>query len=149
MLHRNFKQVTILLQLREFLILRNYRGIRIFAYFRNTAPFGSTLKDVSELCLHLIMLVVAVLAYYQIRKLDINPHPISLLDDLLLFVCIPAFYMETCFTLVPTAINLSFVKFFNVLFMVRLSYLMFLQNICSSSIRVACIVSIYNFRCCK
>ncbi|XP_077292403.1 proton channel OtopLc-like isoform X2 [Arctopsyche grandis] len=85
---------------------------------KNTAPFGSMLKDVSELCLHLIMLVAAVFAYYQIRRLDVNPHPISLLDDLLLFVCIPAFYMEACFTLVPTAIHLSFVKFFNVLLMV-------------------------------
>lgn len=46
-----------------------------------------------------------VLAYLQTIKLDINHHPMSKLDDILLFIAIPAFFMETTFTMVPAIMN--------------------------------------------
>ena len=30
-----------------------------------------------------------------------NPHPISMLDDLLLFICIPSFFLYTIFKMGP------------------------------------------------
>lgn len=47
------------------------------------------------------MIGATVLAYLQTTKLDINHHPMSKLDDILLFIAIPAFIMDTTFTLVP------------------------------------------------
>ena len=32
-----------------------------------------------------------------------NPHPISMLDDLLLFICIPSFFLYTFFKIAPEA----------------------------------------------
>ena len=32
-------------------------------------------------------------SYYSIAKLDINPNPISFLDDLLLLICIPSYFL--------------------------------------------------------
>ena len=32
---------------------------------------------------------------FQIAGLEVNPHPISMLDDLLLFLCIPSFFLYT------------------------------------------------------
>jgi hypothetical protein len=37
--------------------------------------------------------VVTCWVYYQITLLDVNPHPISFLDDLLLFICLPSFFL--------------------------------------------------------
>lgn len=55
----------------------------------------------TEIILLLLMTVTGIFAYHQITKLDINLNPISLLDDLLLFICIPAFFLSAIFTLVP------------------------------------------------
>lgn len=100
---------------KKFIIINSF-------WYSDGVNFGVILKDVSELCLHLIMLIAAVVGYYQIRQLDVNHHPISLLDDLLLFICIPAFYMEATFTILPTAKYLSFIKFFNVVIMVIFNF---------------------------
>ena len=47
----------------------------------------------------------SVLTYYifQIAHLEVNPHPISMLDDLLLFICIPSFFLYTFFKIAPEA----------------------------------------------
>jgi hypothetical protein len=55
---------------------------------------------VFELTVLVIMIITTILAYYQTSKLDINPHPISRLDDMLLFIAIPAFFSETIFSMV-------------------------------------------------
>ncbi len=39
--------------------------------------------------------------YIKIAHLDINPHPINFLDDLLLFICIPSFFMYCLFSAMP------------------------------------------------
>lgn len=56
------------------------------------------------------MLVAAVLAYIQTTKLDVNHHPMSKLDDVLLFVAVPAFFLETTFSMVPAINNGSYLN---------------------------------------
>lgn len=52
--------------------------------------------EVAVLC---IMIITTQLAYYQITKLDVNTHPMSFLDDVLLLIAIPAFFLETTFSM--------------------------------------------------
>lgn len=47
------------------------------------------------------MILAVLCAYYQTSKLDINTHPISKLDDVLLFIAIPAFFMDTVLSMAP------------------------------------------------
>ena len=42
---------------------------------------------------------------FKIAHLEVNPHPISMLDDLLLFICIPSFFLYTFFNLAPEALG--------------------------------------------
>jgi len=55
----------------------------------------------SQAVLLVIMIITVLCAYRQITKLDINIHAVSLLDDLLLFLCLPSFFLYTIFTVVP------------------------------------------------
>jgi hypothetical protein len=55
----------------------------------------------SQGALLVLMIITVLVAYRQITKLDVNMHPISLLDDLLLFFCLPSFFLYTIFTVVP------------------------------------------------
>ncbi|XP_047989046.1 proton channel OtopLc-like [Leguminivora glycinivorella] len=71
---------------------------------------GYLMNDSSKLGLHAAIFIAAIFAYFQTRKLDINEHPISLLDDILLFICIPAFFLETVLSLVATITLLNVVK---------------------------------------
>ncbi|XP_052751556.1 proton channel OtopLc-like [Galleria mellonella] len=71
---------------------------------------GYLLNDCTKLGLHCIMLIAVVFAYNQLRQLDINEHPISLLDDVLLFICLPAFILETVLSMVATVNILNVVK---------------------------------------
>lgn len=48
-----------------------------------------------------VMLVATVAAYCQTVKLDINPHHVSHLDDILLFVAVPAFFAQFILSIVP------------------------------------------------
>ena len=41
----------------------------------------------------LTMIGATIWTYNSFYKLDLNPHPISLLDDLLLLICLPAFFI--------------------------------------------------------
>lgn len=56
------------------------------------------------------MIIAVIFAYIQTVKLDVNHHPLSKLDDVLLFVAIPAFYLETIFSMVPAVVNGSFLN---------------------------------------
>jgi hypothetical protein len=66
---------------------------------------GLTVNAISELILLLLMTVAVILAYRKLTQLDINNHPISLLDDLLLFICIPAFFLYGIFSIVPAMLK--------------------------------------------
>ncbi|XP_059060162.1 proton channel OtopLc-like [Achroia grisella] len=71
---------------------------------------GYLLNDCTKLGLHSIMLITVIFAYNQLRKLDINEHPISLLDDVLLFICLPAFILEAVLSMIATINILNIVK---------------------------------------
>jgi hypothetical protein len=47
------------------------------------------------------MMATAGLALRQLGRLDVNPYPISQLDDLLLFACLPSFFIYGISSLVP------------------------------------------------
>lgn len=55
----------------------------------------------SQMGLLILMIITVLCAYRQITKLDVNMNPVSLLDDLLLFLCLPSFFLYTIFTVVP------------------------------------------------
>ncbi|XP_038105416.1 proton channel OtopLc-like [Culex quinquefasciatus] len=73
---------------------------------------GILLDSIFEVTVLGIMILATILAYFQTSKLDINQHPISRLDDVLLFIAIPAFFSETVFTLVPAFANVSILNGF-------------------------------------
>lgn len=56
------------------------------------------------------MIIATLFAYIQTTRLDINHHPISKLDDILLFIAIPAFFLDTTFSMVPAIVNDSILK---------------------------------------
>ena len=49
-----------------------------------------------------ILIVATVYAYSVIAQFDINPHPISFLDDMLLFFCLPSFFLYAFICLGPS-----------------------------------------------
>ncbi|CAG4964868.1 unnamed protein product [Parnassius apollo] len=76
----------------------------------NYLEMGYLLNNCTKLFMHTVMLIAAVIAYNQTIKLDINEHPMSLLDDVLLFICLPAFVMETVLSMVATISLQNIVK---------------------------------------
>ena len=46
-----------------------------------------------ECTIFLIMIIASIALYTKIVILDVNPHPISQLDDMLLIICLPSFFM--------------------------------------------------------
>ncbi|XP_014254959.1 otopetrin-1-like [Cimex lectularius] len=63
---------------------------------------GLSVNSCTELILILLMTASVIPAYHQITKLDVNSKQISLLDDLLLFTCIPAFFVQTILSVIPS-----------------------------------------------
>ncbi|KOB73276.1 putative otopetrin [Operophtera brumata] len=78
------------------------------------------LNDSLKLGLHSVMLLAAVFTFNQLRKLDINEHAISLLDDVLLFICLPAFFLETVLSMIATVNILNIIKSIDVIVMTPL-----------------------------
>lgn len=74
-----------------------------------------------EVLILIVMAISAVFAYRQLTKLDHNYHPHSLLDDLLLFICIPAFFVNAIFSIVP-AVELGYPRSI-ILIILQVSYL--------------------------
>uniref|UniRef100_A0AAG5DIX0 Otopetrin n=1 Tax=Anopheles atroparvus TaxID=41427 RepID=A0AAG5DIX0_ANOAO len=73
---------------------------------------GILLDGIFEVTVLGIMILATIVAYVQTSKLDINPHPISRLDDVLLFIAIPAFFSETLFSMIPAFENSSILNGF-------------------------------------
>ncbi|RZB39386.1 otopetrin-2 [Asbolus verrucosus] len=60
---------------------------------------------VTSIIIILLMTITGIFAYRQITKLDVNKEHVSLLDDLLLFICIPAFFLNSIVTIIPAVIH--------------------------------------------
>lgn len=88
-------------------------------YFRKFQKAAYFLTDCVKLGLHSSMLIAAVFAFIKLRRLDINRHPMSLLDDVLLFICLPAFVLETVLSMIATVNILNVLKSIDVIIMVR------------------------------
>ena len=52
-----------------------------------------------------ILIATSAYCYYIVACLEVNPHPISLLDDMLLFFCLPAFFFYGIVSMVPLIVN--------------------------------------------
>lgn len=76
-----------------------------FFFFSENVYAASAINSIFEGSILSIMIVAVILAYIQISKLDINTHPISNLDDVLLFIAVPAFFMETILSMVSAVDN--------------------------------------------
>ena len=51
------------------------------------------INDVIEYVMLTSMIIASIFVYKGIFKLDVNPNPISFLDNLLLLICFPAFLL--------------------------------------------------------
>ena len=60
-------------------------------------------NDSIESIILIVMIASSAWVYYCITQLDVNPSPISLLDDMLLFLCIPFFILYCALNLVSAA----------------------------------------------
>ena len=50
----------------------------------------ATIRSATDL---LVMIAATIWVYYCISKLDVNPNPISFLDDMLLLICLPSIFL--------------------------------------------------------
>ena len=62
-------------------------------YFILNGNRSKFVNDSIEIVMLLTMITATRWAYYSFYKLDLNPHPTSMLDDLLLLICLPAFFI--------------------------------------------------------
>ncbi|XP_071452896.1 proton channel OtopLc-like [Hetaerina americana] len=79
---------------------------------------GLVVNSITELTLLVVMTLTSGIAYHQISRLDINHHPVSFLDDLLLFLCIPAFFLYAIFSIVPAVEKTSYLSITNTILQV-------------------------------
>lgn len=73
----------------------------VYKFDRKYIDVGLKVNTATELSLLVLMTGAVALAYRQITRLDVNHRPISLLDDLLLFLCIPAFFLQAILSITP------------------------------------------------
>jgi len=65
--------------------------------------FAVTLNDAIEIMFLLVMIAVSFYLYgWRIARLDVNPNPISFLDDLLLIVCLPSSFSYCILSILPS-----------------------------------------------
>ena len=64
-------------------------------------------NDAIESIILVAMTAATVWVYYCITHLDVNPSPISFLDDLLLFICVPFFLLYCTLNLVAACMTES------------------------------------------
>jgi hypothetical protein len=63
-----------------------------------TVSLGHALK----IAVLIILIIASIIAYYTIAQFDVNPDPISFLDDILLFLCFPSFLLYCLIALGPS-----------------------------------------------
>ncbi|KAE8753242.1 hypothetical protein FOCC_FOCC000164 [Frankliniella occidentalis] len=82
---------------------------------------GLTVNSVTELTLLALMTVAVMAAYCRLAKLDVvrrSSASVSLLDHLLLFLCIPAFFLYAIFSIVPALEQRSYLSITTILLQV-------------------------------
>ena len=80
---------------------------------------GILINLASECTLLILMIIAVVFAYRQLSHLSINKNAVSLLDDLLLFMCIPCFFLYGIFSIVPAMAYSNYVAITVIILQVR------------------------------
>ncbi|XP_047111749.1 proton channel OtopLc-like [Schistocerca piceifrons] len=83
----------------------------------NYVTIGVDVHMWTEFAILILMTVTVLFAYWQIITLDVNEHPISLLDDLLLAVCLPAYFFYAILSLYPSVVYSEIV--FSIIILLR------------------------------
>ncbi|XP_046993922.1 uncharacterized protein LOC124606004 [Schistocerca americana] len=83
----------------------------------NYVTIGVDVHMWTEFAILILMTVTVLFAYWQIITLDVNEHPISLLDDLLLAVCLPAYFFYAVLSLYPSVVYSEIV--FSIIILLR------------------------------
>ena len=66
--------------------------IGLILFFNLDKHHAKYVNEVVESLMLLSMITASLWFYFSLYSLDVNPHPISFLDDLLLLICLPAFF---------------------------------------------------------
>ncbi|XP_054287534.1 proton channel OtopLc-like [Macrosteles quadrilineatus] len=85
---------------------------------RRYIDVGLQVNAATELTLLVLLTGGTTLAYHKITRLDVNRRPVSQLDDLLLFVCIPAFFLQAILGLTPAVRNSQYIPILTILLQV-------------------------------
>ncbi|KAJ8952073.1 hypothetical protein NQ318_010983 [Aromia moschata] len=65
---------------------------------------GVQVNIITSLVILVSMTIACLFGYHRITKLDVNKGHHSLLDDVLLFICIPAYFLNAIFSIIPAYI---------------------------------------------
>ena len=92
----------------------------IFLAFSNDdyVATGIWINLISELTLSVLMIGACFMAFRQLSLLDVNCNPVSLLDDLLLFMCLPCFFLYGIFSIVPAIAFANYMAIFVIILQV-------------------------------
>lgn len=88
--------------------------IAIYTDDGRNGEIGLTLNIVTSLIILSVMTLACFFAYNQIMKLDINSAHHNLLDDILLFICIPAYFLNGIFSIIPAIIFANVIGSINI-----------------------------------
>jgi len=67
----------------------------------NVKDNGNTVNNSFEIAMLLALIIMTLCVYAKIVHLDVNPNPISFLDDLLLLLCVPMFFFYAVVHMAP------------------------------------------------
>lgn len=73
--------------------------------FRNNIESGVLINIITYLVIVVLMFLACCFGYRQITKLDLNTGHHNMLDDFLLFICIPAYFLNGIFSIIPAILN--------------------------------------------
>ncbi|CAH1964752.1 unnamed protein product [Acanthoscelides obtectus] len=103
---------------------------------KDRSEMGITLNIGTSVIILTLMMATCIFGYRQITKLDVNTAYNHLLDDVLLFICIPAYFLNGIFSIIPAIIYSNIIGCFNIVlevFQVLIQTLFILDGVRRSS----------------
>nr|CAI5842293.1 unnamed protein product [Callosobruchus analis] len=82
---------------------------------KNRYDLGIMLNIMTSVVILILMTIACIFGYRQITKLDVNSAYDHKLDDLLLFICIPAYFLNGIFSIIPAIIHSNIIGSFNII----------------------------------
>ena len=71
------------------------------------ASISRWIAQATDWSIYAILMIATIAAYVKLAELEVNPDPISFLDDLLLFICIPSFILYALVSLTAEVVQES------------------------------------------